>query len=754
MRIEEAKLPPQDNFKQTVAITGMTCASCVFRIENAVKKVPGVNSIQVNLSNETAQIYSASEEVLNSALLAIENAGYKAQLITQNNSSKIAESKFQGLAKEKLYLILSALLTLPLVLPMLLEPLGLNLMPPAWLQLIFATPVQFFFGYRFYRSAYGALRARTGNMDLLVALGTSAAYGLSLYEILRNLGHLEHLHQRGVHLYFESAAVIITLILFGKFLEAKAKQQTSAAIKALQTLQPNTALLLRNGSEIHVKISEIINGDTVIIKPGERIPVDGKIIKGQTHIDESMVTGESLPVSRELRDKVIGGSVNIDGLIHVETAATGAETTLAKIIRLVENSQMAKAPIQRLVDKVSAFFVPIILLVSIMTVVFWGLANGEWQQAIINGIAVLVIACPCALGLATPAAILVGTGLAAKNGVLIKDAEALETAHAITVVAFDKTGTLTEGKPRISFLKSFGLSDVEMLQLAGSLQTGSEHPLAKAVVSRMNSEKIESLPISGMKAIPGMGLEAIVANKRYLLGNEKLMQAHAISVNHLTDFTSSLAMNGSTYSFLALENQKSIIGILGFSDEIKKNAELTIKVLKQMNIKSVMLTGDNFASAEAVGRKLDIDEIKAGILPAGKNSEIHRLRNRGEIVAMIGDGINDAPALAAAHVGFAMSTGTDIAMHSAGITLMRGDPILIANAIEISRRTYSKIRQNLFWAFAYNIIGVPLAALGMLNPMIAGGAMAFSSVSVITNALLLKRWKPVEHAKTISEDLV
>ncbi len=724
-------------------VTGMTCSSCISHIEEFLAEVPGMLNASVNLATESARV-TVVKGLVSSAQLAdaVRDAGYEAHFDLNKKVSTLDDEKEQMLSAERKRLMVSILLTLPLVVPMLLEPFGIHYMPPAWVQFLLATPVQFFLGARFYKAAYKALRAKTGNMDLLVALGTTAAYGLSVFQIVKYWGQLEHLDHMGAHLYFESAAVIVTLILLGKYLEARAKQQTSSAIKALQTLRPEVATVLREGAQVELAIDALRVGDVVVVKPGERIPVDGVVLVGATQVDESMMTGESLPVAKSVGDRVTGGSVNAEGLIQVETMAVGSETVLSKIIRLVETAQSAKAPIQRLVDKVSAVFVPVVIVIAALTIVGWGLFTGDWQQAILNGVAVLVIACPCALGLATPTSIMVGTGLAAKNGILIKDAEALEITHSITTVAFDKTGTLTEGKPVVMHLESFEISRDTLLSVAASIQSASEHPLAKAVVAKAVEERVSFSAVQSMKAVPGFGIEASLDEKSYILGNAKLMIRYGISLAAIDGIIQSLQTQGRTVSFLAQVETRQLLGVIGFSDRIKPEALATVQALHHLGIKTVMVTGDNRGSAHAVGKELGLDEIRAEVLPEEKAQVIESLKNRGETVAMVGDGINDAPALASAHVGMAMSTGTDVAMHSAGITLMRGNPLLIPDAIEISKRTFKKIQQNLFWAFIYNLIGIPLAALGLLNPMIAGGAMALSSVSVITNALLLKRWKP------------
>lgn len=705
-------------------VKGMTCASCVNRIEKVLKKDEGVISANVNLATEKANIVFESNKLdIRKIIGLIEKAGYEA--------SETKQDKEKGLREEKHLIILSVLLTLPLVLPMLLQPFGIHLMPPGWIQLLLATPIQFYVGARFYKSGWSAIKAKSGNMELLVAIGTSAAYGLSLYLMYKKVPHL----------YFESSAVVITLVMFGKYLEARAKQQTSEAIKALEKLRPNTARVIRDGKESEVKIEEVVIGDHVVIRPGERIPVDGTIVTGSSSVDESLITGESLPVEKFVTSKVTGGSINGEGLIEVEVTATGKETMLSRIIRMVEDAQAVKAPIQRLVDKVSAIFVPTVIVISMLTIVLTGIITGDWETAIIHGVAVLVIACPCALGLATPTSIMVGTGVAAKAGILIKDAEALEVAHSVTTIAFDKTGTLTEGKPSVSSIITFGTTESEALAIMAAIQFGSEHPLGKAVIEEAQKRKIHPSQATAFKAISGKGLEALVEGRKFYIGSKRLIQDLNIPADKELTIASEKEALGETVSFLIDDSLKLIIAIVTFSDTIKASSAETIAKLKSLGIKTVMLTGDNKGSAQKVSKLLGLDSFEAEVLPGDKSSIIEKYRSSGEIVGMVGDGINDAPALAAANVGIAMSTGTDVAMHSSGITLMRGNPLLIPDAISISRRTYTKIKQNLFWAFIYNVIGIPLAALGYLSPVVAGAAMAMSSVSVVTNSLLLKRWR-------------
>ena len=720
-------------------IKGMTCASCVSRIEKVLKKDEGIISASVNLATEKAKIeFNSSRLDIPKIVGLISKAGYEAKV----SSQKAKESKADELKKEKDLIILSILLTLPLALPMVFEPFGYHIMPSPWIQLLLATPIQFFIGARFYKSAWGALKAKAGNMELLVAIGTTAAYGLSLYLLLKNLDHLEH---HVPHLYFEGSAVIITLVLLGKYLETKAKQQTTAAIKALQALQPEKAKVLRNNKEEEVSIESLKLNDLVIVRPGERIPVDGILKKGATQVDESLITGESLPVEKNENDKVVGGSINGDGFIHIGVTALGSETMLSRIIRMVEDAQAVKAPIQRLVDKVSAYFVPTVLIIALVTIVVTAVMTGNWETGIIHGVAVLVIACPCALGLATPTSIMVGTGVAAKAGILIKDVEALEVTHSVTMIAFDKTGTLTEGKPSLSKLYVFDRQEQEVLALLATIQNGSEHPLAKAIMEEAKKKQIDYGHASSTKALPGRGLEVEIEGHKYILGSKRLVTELGFEDSLIFGMAKDREVLGETVSFLIDSSHNEVIAIVSFKDTIKESARKTIEQLKALGIKTMMLTGDNHGSANLVARELGIDFVRAEVLPQHKSEVIQEFKRNGEIVGMVGDGINDAPALAAAHVGMAMSTGTDVAMHSAGITLMRGNPLLIPDAISVSRKTYSKIKQNLFWAFIYNVIGIPLAAMGYLSPVVAGAAMALSSVSVVTNSLLLKKWRPSDN---------
>ncbi|WP_076594109.1 heavy metal translocating P-type ATPase [Herminiimonas arsenitoxidans] len=728
---------PQEEI--TLDITGMTCASCSSRVEKALLKVDGVIDASINLATDRAQVRVNSGTNSSALIAAVQDAGYGASLPLQQSAQQAAEQKP---AKDWLPVMYAALLSIPLVLPMFLQPFGIEWMLPGWVQWVLATPVQFWLGARFYKAGWHAVKAGTGNMDLLVALGTSAAYGLSIYLLLTAMpGHMPHL-------YFEASVVVITLILLGKWLEARAKKQTASAIRALQKLRPESARVRRDGVDTDVAIDSVRVGDIVVVRPGERIAVDGTVVEGNSQVDESLITGESLPVVKQVGDKVTGASINADGLLLVRTDAVGAETTLSRIIRMVENAQSAKAPIQRLVDKVSAIFVPIVLLIGLATFIGWWLAGAGVEVAIINAVSVLVIACPCALGLATPTAIMAGTGVAAKSGILIKDAEALEIVHHVTTVVFDKTGTLTQGKPHVAAMQAIDISADTLLQLAASIQSGSEHPLAHAVVERAREQNVATLPATEVQALPGRGVAATVDGRHLQLGSSRLIEELGLDFGALATRAKELENTGHTISWLvSVDAPKQLLGLIAFADQIKESAPRAISSLHALGIETVLLSGDNYGSANAVGSALGIKHVIAQVLPADKTAKIASLQKDDHVVAMVGDGINDAPALAAANVGIAMATGTDVAMHAAGITLMRGDPALVADAIDISRRTYNKIRQNLFWAFIYNLIGIPLAAFGLLNPMFAGAAMAFSSVSVISNALLLRRWRPsaLEH---------
>ena len=752
-----------------IGIGGMTCASCSARVERALKKVPGVESVAVNLATESARIVVAPGEQIDARLRrAVRDAGYEPR--AADAAIDAADpSPWAGFAPVAIGLALSA----PLLIPMLADLFGRHWMLPAFWQFVLATPVQFILGAHFYKAGWGALKARTGNMDLLVAIGTTAGWTLSMWLWLTaEAGSMPHL-------YFEGSALVITLVLLGKWLEARAKRQTTAAIRALHALRPDTAHLIGLDGEVDVPVAEVLPGDKLVVKPGERFPVDGVLLEGHTQVDESMLTGEPLPVEKHAgtdpMPTLTGGSINGDGRVVMQVRAVGNETVLSRIIRLVEDAQAAKAPIQRLVDQVSAVFVPVVLVIALATLLGWWLTGHPFELAVINAVAVLVIACPCALGLATPAAIMTGTGVAAQHGILIKDAQALELAHKVDVVAFDKTGTLTVGRPRLTHFwtaddaqgtltAAAALTPAQQhwLTLAASLQSGSEHPLARAVLSAATEHHLTVPTPIDVRAVPGRGTEGEVGSTAdaatCLIGSLRWMEELGADwgADEAATRTRAAALqtSGATVSVMAQRlpatpqqsERVQVLALLAFGDEPKPGAKEALAALRERGIKTVMISGDNRGAAEAMARRLGLrpeeGEVMAEVLPGDKAARVMALKEGGHIVAMVGDGVNDAPALAAADVGMAMGNGTDVAMHAAGITLMRGDPLLVAAALDISDRTVAKIRQNLFWAFAYNVAGIPLAALGFLNPVVAGAAMAMSSVSVMSNALLLKRWKP------------
>ena len=714
-------------------IGGMTCASCVGRVERALRKVPGVQEASVNLATESARItYAPSDEIEARLRRAVRDAGYEPRTVTAADAEDL--SPWAGFAPVAAGLLLS----LPLLAPMLGQPFGWHWMVPAWLQFLLATPVQFILGARFYKAGWHALKALSGNMDLLVAIGTTAGWGLSVWLWL----------SAGTdHLYFEASAVVITLVLLGKWLEARAKRQTTAAIRALHALRPEIAHVLgRGGAESDVPVAEVLTGDRLVVRPGERIPADGVVEQGETQVDESMLTGEPLPVAKGEGAKLTGGSINGEGRVVMAVSAVGQETVLAQIIRLVEDAQAAKAPIQRLVDQVSAVFVPVVLAIGLATLLGWLWVGAGIEAALIHAVAVLVIACPCALGLATPAAIMAGTGVAARHGILIKDAQALEIAHRIDTVAFDKTGTLTVGQPRLAaFVAAAGVDHAAALAAAATLQTGSEHPLARAVVRAARERGLQTGQPDAVRAVPGRGSEGEVGPRSFLLGSLRWMEELGVGLGSLAAEVPRLQADGATLSLLVERRTAGLVplALLAFADEPKPGAREALAALRSRGLRVVLISGDNRAAALAMAQRLGLgeDEVLAEVLPGEKAAKVAALKEGGHLVCMVGDGVNDAPALAAADVGMAMATGTDVAMHAAGITLMRGDVSLVGGALDISHRTVRKIRQNLFWAFAYNVAGIPLAALGFLSPVVAGAAMALSSVSVVTNALLLKRWR-------------
>ncbi|MDR3371900.1 heavy metal translocating P-type ATPase [Rhodoferax sp.] len=728
-----------------LGIHGMTCASCVARAERALKKVPGVQDVAVNLATESARVMVAPSEQIEARLKrAVRDAGYE-PVAANAAIDAPTESSWAGFGPVALGMALS----LPLLLPMLGNVFGQHWMMSPWLQFALATPVQFVLGARFYKAGWHALLARSGNMDLLVSIGTTAGWLLSVWLWLKSPADAMP------HLYFEASAVVITLVLLGKWLEARAKRQTTSAIRALHALRPEVAHLLGLDGEVDVPIDEVLAGDELVVRPGERFAVDGLVLEGQTQVDESMLTGEPLPVAKTSGDRVTGGTLNGDGRVIVTVKAVGVDTVLASIIRLVEDAQAGKAPIQRLVDQVSAVFVPVVLLLALLTFLGWWFTGHAFELAVIHAVTVLVIACPCALGLATPAAIMAGTGVAAQHGILIKDAQALELAHKAQVVVFDKTGTLTVGHARLTdWVVAPGEDAAHWLGIAAAIQTGSSHPLARAVVAAAQEKNIALPSVSQIVTVPGKGLQGTVEGCDYVIGNLLWMREMGAT---LADFEApllALQNRGATLAALAQRTPSGVkvVALMAFGDEPKASAAPAIAALRAQGIRVLMLSGDNQAAAQAMAQRvgLTVAEVISDVLPGDKAAHITALKAKGQSVIMVGDGVNDAPALAAADVGIAMANaggGTDVAMHAAGITLMRGDLALVAAALDISHRTVAKIRQNLFWAFIYNVAGIPLAALGVLNPVMAGAAMAMSSVSVMSNALLLKRWKPLAAKK-------
>ncbi|MCB1627093.1 MAG: copper-translocating P-type ATPase [Xanthomonadales bacterium] len=724
---------------QTLPVSGMHCASCVTRVEKALSAVHGVHTAAVNLASETVRVVTIGEVPLATLRQALAKAGYASTTDAEPGPPPTAAAPARAtLSTDTWQLWLAIALALPLVVPMLGMPFGRHWALPGLWQWLLATPVQFWLGWRFYRGAWQALRSGSGNMDTLVALGTSAGYGLSVYQLW--------LHRADSHppaLYFEASAVVIALVLLGKWLEARAKRQTAAAIHALQALRPDRARRVADdGSSDEVPVDSLAVGDRVIVLPGERIPVDGVIVEGHSDCDESMISGESLPVAKAPDATVTGGAINGAGRLLICTTALPGDSVLARIIRLVEDAQAGKPPIQRLVDRISAIFVPVVLLIAIGTWLGWGLLAGDWTTALLHAVAVLVIACPCALGLATPTAIMVGTGAAARAGILIADVAVLEQVPALRTVAFDKTGTLTEGRPRL--YEQHGI-DGDILPAAAALQSGSEHPLARAVLAAAAETHLSITPADRLRAVPGRGIEGWIDGQRWLLGSAGWLSDEGVSLTALSDDAERHAEAGRSVAWLAQSDDERwhLRGLLAFADPPRPEAAAAIAALHRDGVRTVMLSGDNPGAARVVATSVGIDaaDVQAGVLPADKATAIERLRSDGP-VAMVGDGINDAPALAAADVGIAMGSGTDVAMQSAGITLMRSDPRLVVAAIDIARRTRNKIRQNLFWAFIYNVIGLPLAAAGWLDPVVAGAAMAMSSVSVVSNALWLRRWRP------------
>jgi len=716
-----------------LAVEGMTCASCVARVEKALRGVPGVLAASVNLASESAEVTRLAGQADDRSLTAaVEAAGYGARLADHAIRPRSEAERREARARREFLAAMAALLlSAPLVIAMLPALWGQHWMLPGWLQFALATPVQFGLGWRFYRAGWKAVKAGTGNMDLLVALGTSAGWGLSTWLLLAAPAGVTP------HLYYEASAVIVAFVLLGKWLEGRAKRQTTAAIAALAALQPATARLRRDGGEREVPVEQVVVGDLTVVRAGERVPLDGRIVEGRAAVDQSLLTGESLPVEKGVGDSLPGGAVNRDGLILVEVTAVGAETLLQRILRLVESAQAAQPPVQALVDRVAAVFVPIVLLLAAATLLGWLLDGASFDAALLHAVAVLVIACPCALGLATPTALMVGTGVGARHGILFKDAVALEEARRVTLVAFDKTGTLTEGRPEVTDLVPLaGQAASELLVDAAALQAGSAHPLAEALRREVEGRTLPAA--EDFRDLPGRGIEATLAGRRLRLGNARLAQEAGVP---WPEAAGRLQREGKSVSLLFAVARAQPLGLVAFGDRAKPGAAAAVRGLAERGIETLLISGDSRGAAEALARQLGMSRVEAEVLPADKAATVARLKGEGRVVGMVGDGVNDAPALAAADVGIAMGGGSAVALETAGVTLMSGDPRRVLDAITLSRATYAKIRQNLAWAFAYNVIGIPLAAIGLLTPVLAGAAMALSSVSVVGNALLLRRWR-------------
>uniref|UniRef100_UPI00403E4660 heavy metal translocating P-type ATPase n=1 Tax=Paenibacillus sp. FSL W8-0194 TaxID=2921711 RepID=UPI00403E4660 len=725
-------------------LEGMTCAACANRIEKGLNKMPGVTNASVNFALETATVeYSPAEVSVADMQSKVKQLGYKA--VAQSDEEEHADTRDRAVRKQKRKLIVSAILSIPLLWAMVahfsftswiyLPDLFMN----PWFQLVLATPVQFYIGWPFYVGAYKALRNGSANMDVLVALGTSAAYFYSLYLTIDWYAKGANLHH-GPNMYYETSAILITLVIMGKLFEVLAKGRTSEAIKSLMGLQAKTARVIRDGQEMTLPVEEVIAGDIVMVRPGEKIPVDGNVIEGESSVDESMLTGESLPVEKKSGDAVIGATLNKNGVLRVQATKVGKETALAQIIKVVEEAQGSKAPIQRVADVISGIFVPIVVGIAIAAFLVWYffVTPGNFAEALEKAIAILVIACPCALGLATPTSIMAGSGRAAELGILFKGGEHLEQTHKIDAIILDKTGTVTKGKPELTDVAAEG-DEQEFLRLVGAAEKNSEHPLAEAIVAGIQERGIQLPDTQSFAAIPGYGIEAEVEGKKLLVGTRRLMEKHGVEASHAYALMSRLEESGKTAMLAAIDNRYA--GLVAVADTIKETSKEAVQRLKDMGIEVIMITGDNERTAKAIAAEVGIDHVRAEVLPEGKAEEVKKLQAQGKKVAMVGDGINDAPALATADIGMAIGTGTDVAMEAADVTLMRGDLSSIPDAIYMSRKTMGNIKQNLFWALGYNTLGIPVAALGLLAPWIAGAAMALSSVSVVLNALRLQRVK-------------
>jgi len=729
----------QENSSIELKISGMSCAACSAKIERKLGKTEGVIKASVNLATEKANIqYDPSKIKASDIIKIIEFLGYKAKKAQEMAADREKEQREKEIKRLRFELIASAILSSPLILAMVAMLLHIDIafLHNEYFQLAVATPVQFVIGFRFYRNAFHALKAKSANMDVLISLCTSAAYFFSIY----NAFFVPHGEGMMKELYFEAAAVIITLILLGKYLEAVAKGKTSEAIKKLMGLQAKTARVIRNGVEEDVSIEDVVVGDIVVVRPGEKVPCDGKVLEGNSSVDESMLTGESLPVEKKVGDIVIGATINKFGTFKFEASKVGKDTALSQIIKMVEDAQGSKAPIQKIADRVSGIFVPAVVGIAVLTFLIWYLVVGDFTSAMISAVSVLVIACPCALGLATPTAIMVGTGKGAENGILIKGGEHLETAYKLNSIVLDKTGTITKGEPEVTDVVILGsMSKDEIMKLSAISEKSSEHPLGVAIYEKGKSVYGNLSDPDRFEAIPGRGIKSVIGNNEIYIGTRKLMAQIGLDTTDIEATIAKLEDEGKTAMIMSVNNK--IEAIIAVADTVKEHSKEAIEELQKMGIEVYMITGDNKRTADAIAKQVGIKNVLAEVLPENKAEEVEKLKRQGKVVGMVGDGINDAPALATADIGMAIGTGTDVAIEAADITLMRGDLRSIPTAIRLSKKTMSKIKQNLFWAFIYNIVGIPFAALGYLSPVLAGGAMAFSSVSVVTNSLSLKRFK-------------
>jgi Cu+-exporting ATPase len=727
--------------KVVLSVTGMTCAACSTRIEKVLNKQSGVLKANVNLASEKATVEFVSGKVDADQIIgAIKKAGYGASTITEDSADAEREARQREYKEQKRLFTLGVVISIPFMIQMVSDFLMIAnpdtpfmLMMNPWLQLALASVVQFYVGWRFLRGAFHALRGGTANMEVLVSMGTLAAYFYSLAQTIAG----------GTHFYYEASVVVITLILLGKLLEARAKGQTSEAMKKLLGLQAKTARVIKDGVEVDIPVEQVEVGDTIFVRAGEKIPVDGEIVEGSSSVDESMLTGESMPVSKTIGDPVIGATINKHGSFKFKATKVGKDTALSQIVRLVEEAQGSKAPVQRVVDQVVAYFAPIVIVIAVLTFAITYFVVG-FTAGLVSAVAVLVIACPCAMGLATPTAIMVGTGKGAESGILFKGAEHLEMAHRVTTVVLDKTGTITKGEPEVTDIVSYGnFNKEELLQIAASAERGSEHPLGEAIVKKAKVDGIELSEGTEFGAIPGHGISVRINEQSVLIGNKKLMQNNEITLGtDVVSKTQELESQGKTAMYMAVDGQ--LAGTIAVADTVKESSAEAIRQLRELGIEVIMITGDNERTAKAIADQVGVDRVLAEVLPEDKSAEVARLKEKGKVVIMVGDGINDAPALATADVGMAIGTGTDVAIEAADVTLMSGDLLGIVDSIRLSKATMRKIRQNLFWAFGYNVVLIPVAALGLLTPILAGAAMALSSVSVVTNTLFLRRWRSIK----------